>query len=581
MTASPTLRVLVDPSDVGRPGGEPARRRSVLLAVLSVLTGTAAIGWHGALYGNWIVDDAAITFAYARSFADGLGPVVHPGAEAVEGFSNPTWLLLLALGKLVGLFDHGTLFGVPDYVLFPKGLALLCCAGILTVCYLVARRVTRRPWLVTAATGLVLAAIPSFVIWSFSGLENSLYALTVVALAAVLFLAVLDGRLRTAKVALAAGALAAVAALTRPEGLVYAGAYPLLALVLLRRPLLRPSIRNAALSVAAFALPVGGYYAWRLATFGQWLSSPAVAKSQSLPALSDFARPGELVAYAGAPAVLVVAAVLAMALARPLWWRQAMLALLVPLGLALFAYAVLESDWMEQYRFATPVWVLGALVGSLAVADVFRHSRPRRRAWLAAGLVVAALPSGAAYAESAEEFRANPNISACYVADRLGRNFNAYADILGLREASLLLPDLGGSALTTRLHLVDMAGLGEPRIAEFIRNGDMAGLRDYVFEEVKPTFIHSRWPWASGNGISSDPRIARDYHQLYSYPDDDPPNGDWVRKGAVPDQATLAELRRYARTEVERVERDSRTATYPLRSCGDTLRPGQTTVGQT
>lgn len=66
-----------------------------------------------------MVDDAAITFAYARSISDGLGPVVAPGAEPVEGFSNPTWTALLS-GLVLGLFDRSTLFNVQDYVLFPK-----------------------------------------------------------------------------------------------------------------------------------------------------------------------------------------------------------------------------------------------------------------------------------------------------------------------------------------------------------------------------------------------------------------------------------------------------------------------------
>ena len=41
---------------------------------------------------------------------------------------------------------------------------------------------------------------------------------------------------RRSAAALAAGLLAALAALTRPDGLIYAGAYGLVALALLRRP---------------------------------------------------------------------------------------------------------------------------------------------------------------------------------------------------------------------------------------------------------------------------------------------------------------------------------------------------------
>ena len=75
-----------------------------------------------------------------------------------------------------------------------------------------------------------------------------------------------------------------------------------------------------------------------------------------------------------------------------------------------------------------------------------------------------------------------------------GRSFNGYADILGVHDGSLLVADLGGSAMTSRLRLVDLAGLAERRIAGVcIRDNDRAALRDYVFEVVKPTFIQSTY----------------------------------------------------------------------------------------
>lgn len=555
-----------------------ASRRARFTPIVSVSAGTALIGLHASLYGHWLIDDAAITFAYARSFAEGLGPVVQPSAPPVEGYSNPTWLLLLVLGKFVGLFDNGSVFGIPDYVLFPKALALLCCAGILTVSYLAARKVFTRPWVVPLVVGGVLAAIPSFVIWSFSGLENSLYGLVIAAQAVLLFCAVLDDRLLTGKVAVAAGGLAALAALTRPEGLIYAGTYPFVLLLQLRRSTLKLSVRRCLESTVAFAVPVGAYFGWRFLTFGELLSSPSIAKAQDLPTLQDLTRPGELVSYAGVLAVLLATAVIGIALSRASRWRPGLLALLVPLGLAVVAYAVLEPDWMHQYRFATPVWVLGALAGTLALIEVLRTTTLRVRAWLTTALVAALLPSGAAFAEMAEDFRADPNITACYVADRFGRVFNGYADILGLEEASLLLPDLGGTAMTSRLTLIDMAGLTHSRFAEMARAGDRAAQADYVYTEAKPTFIHVREPWSSGTSIGWDPRLQRDYYPIHYDVYQGEPHGDWVRKSAVPTPELLAELRNYASREAAWVEQ--RAGESPLRHCGPTLQRGQTELSE-
>lgn len=577
-----TLVSMGEPTEVEsglpEPVAAPRRGGRRLAPVASVAAGTTLIGIHGSLYGNWLIDDAAITFAYARSITEGFGPVVQAGADPVEGFSNPTWLALLGLARVVGLFDHGTLFGIPDYVLFPKALALLCCAGILAACYAAATRITRRPWLATIAIGAVLAAIPSFVVWTFSGLENSLYALLIGWQAVLVFRAVLDNRLLATRVALATGALAALAALTRPEGLIYAGVYPLAVLGNLRATQVWPSVRKILLSTATFAVPVGGYVVFRYVTFGQLLSSPSVAKGQDIPRLQDMTRPGELVSYAGAPAVLLVVAMVGMLLAKAPWWRRGLLALLIPLGLALLAYAVLEPDWMDQYRFATPIWVLGALVATLSAIEVFKRIGRRGRAWLSVGLVVAALPTAASFTAQAQDFRGQPNISTCYVADRFGRVFNAYADILGLRDASLLIPDLGGSALTSRLRLIDMAGLTHDRFAEFARDHDKQGQRDYVYGQARPTFIHLREPWSSGTGLASDPRLERDYHAIHFDIYQGAPHGDWVRKDAVPDDATLARLRSYADVTTTGVERSG--AAWPRRHCGPTLRPGQTEIAQ-
>lgn len=105
-------QLVADPPAVAT--GSPARAARWLRPVAAVAVPTAAFGAHATAYGRWIVDDAAITYAYARSIATGAGPVLQPGAEPVEGWSNPAWLGLLVLGRWAGLFDRGAWFAVPD-----------------------------------------------------------------------------------------------------------------------------------------------------------------------------------------------------------------------------------------------------------------------------------------------------------------------------------------------------------------------------------------------------------------------------------------------------------------------------------
>lgn len=549
----------------------PQRDRSRWTAIAAVLGGVLLLGWQATRYGNWLVDDAAITFAYARNVAEGAGPVLQAGAEPVEGFSNPTWLLVLVVGKWLGLFDHGALFGIPDYVLYPKAIALLCCAGILVACYLAARRVARRPAAVTFATAVVLAAIPSFVIWCFSGLENSLFALTACVLAVHLFLAVLDQRLWTPSVAVIAGALAAFAALTRPDGLIYLAAYPLISLVLVRRTSWRTALRHVLYSGVAFAVPFGAYLLWRIAEFGRLVANTAVAKNQALPTVSDLTRAGELVQYAGAPAVIVAVGVVGFALATPSRWRDGVVALLVPLILAIAAYCVLEPDWMKQFRFATPVWVLAAFVVVMSAAEVLTRLHTRGRALVALTLAGALLPSGVALADAGAAYRADADVPLCWIATRFGQYVNGYADIIGLDQGSLLAPDMGGSAMSSRLRLIDMAGLTEAKIADIYAGEAGITLADYVFEDRKPTFVHTHGVWFA-NGLTLDPRMTRDYHLVHRSEDPSSSDEDWVRKDVVGDDRQLARLRQYSGTVLPHLLSDYQKTG----ECGDSLRPGQT-----
>jgi len=558
----------------------PNPLRSISRAAAPVVCGTVLIAVHASFYGNWIMDDAGITFAYARSIAEGNGPVLQPGADPVEGFSNPAWMMLLVLGRLLGLFDHGTIFGVPDYVLFPKALALACCIGILGLFYTGARSLSTRPGLITLGAGAGLAATPSFVIWSFSGLENSLYSLAVVALAVVMLRATVADRLLATPVAVSTGLLAALAALTRPDGLIYAAAYPVVLLLLARRPDLRPGLRAALLSGLAFAIPVGAYATWRWSTFGLLLPNTAVAKSQPLPELQDLGRAGELVQYIGWLSVLLVVGCIGLFVLQPSRIRSGLVALMTPLALAATAFCILPPDWMGQYRFASPVWALGALVAVLVIVETLRDVSPRTRISLGLLIAVAATFSVSKLYEEGKAYSLAVKTPLCVVAERDGRTMNGFADLLSLDRASAGVIDLGGQALTTRLHLVDLAGLGDRRTAAFIGRGDVAGLRDFTFDEAKPDFITLIGIWGDVLGLPADPRFERDYHLLYHSPPA-PPNafltnhvGYWVRKELVPSTAKLAELQAYAETRLTPIL--ARNVDAPRRTCGPVLRRGQT-----
>jgi hypothetical protein len=578
----PDWRTVLDTAadPVATPVAAPAARvrrlrvLSGLRGVAAVVLPTAVAAAHGSLYGRWEVDDAGITFAYARSVATGAGPVLQPGQPPVEGFSDPAWLALLAAGHRVGLFDHGTWFGVPDYVAYPKTLAILLLAVVFGAFLAAASSVARHPATVTAVAGCACALIPSFVIWSVSGLENALLAAAVAVQAAVL----VRRRERLAGVlpAIACGLLAALAALTRPEGLIYAAVYPL-ALLVVGRGWWR-SLGTGALSVLAFAVPFGAYLAWRLATFGQWLPTTATAKSQGLPTVAGFAKVGALVGYAGWPIVLVGAVLVGAALTRPRLGAEplrgmggAIALLLIPLALALVAFGILVPDWMEQYRFATPVWTLGPLAIALAADEVVSDLRWRGRALVALVVAAAGAVSVVGFVPDVQTFRAAPTAPMCLIVTNTGREFNGYMDILGLRSATFFAPEIGGAALTGRALLYDGGGLAEQTIARYWAAKNPAGIRDYVLDVVKPTFIRAHGSFRPFIGLDADPRFQRDYVEIDSFTNN---GANWVRRDLVPDDATMAKLKAWG---VTALAADAAQRATPRASCGDRLLVGPTT----
>ena len=534
--------------------------------ILAVLIPTVVTAVHAAAYGRWIVDDAGITFAYARSITSGAGPALQPGGPAVEGYSDPAWLAVLAVGRTLGLFDRGAWAGVPDYVLFPKGVALLCCAGVFLAGYRVASAVCRRPALVAVAAGIGLAVMPSFVIWSFSGLENSLLALAVSWLAAVLVRAVAVDRLLTMRTGVTCGLLAALAALTRPEGIVYAATCPVVIALFAGRRTLARSAATAGISVAAFAVPAGGYLLWRLATFHELLPNTALAKAQRTPEFTVAHRAIDIIGYAGWPVVLIAAACVGAVIARPSSTRRAVVVLAVPMGLSVFAYTVLARDWMGELRFATPVWPLAALATAIAVEAVAHGTAARGRAVLAVCTAAACVLTGTMWLQRIERFSHGPTVSLCAVADQ-ARRYDEYARIAGVRDATILLPDIGGTALAGRLRVADLAGLADRDIARFWSARDMTGLRDHVFTRLRPTFIHVHGGWTTRTGLLTDPRASLDYTVLRQH---SATSADLVRTNVIDGPVALARLRAAAqRADAQRAE----LAAAPRRSCGPTLRP--------
>ena len=208
----------------------------------------------------WTCDDAWISFRYARQLVEGNGLVFNPG-ERVEGYTNFSWTLLVALGLAMDIDVE-----IWTYIL---GLGGLCGLVVLL------SREDRLDGTLVAPSVAVLAALhPDLRTWSTGGLETILFTLLGFA-----GFQLVSRRHNTARSDAAAGAVLGLATLTRPDGallLAVCGLYLLArSWPLDRRVLFR---RAMAYGLPAAAL-VSGHLAFRLSYYGEWVPNTAFAKS--------------------------------------------------------------------------------------------------------------------------------------------------------------------------------------------------------------------------------------------------------------------------------------------------------------
>jgi hypothetical protein len=445
--------------------------------------------------------------AYAANWTAGHGLVPQPGAPAVEGYSNFLWVCLLAGLNLAGGMN-------PEAIKFVSfGLVGMSLFSLNSTCKALMPDTAR------FAVLLLVATNSSIVTWTSSGLEN---ALTLVLACELLRMVVQPTPQRSIYTGVIAGALA----LDRPEGAIYA----LLPLVTVReRKFLGPYIAVAA------AICVG-FLAFRVATFGDWLPNTYYAKAaSSLRPFNVLLLTNDLLAGPfGLAPVMLALFLLAYPQARTdnqLWPPLAFMAL------AGGTFVLMPPDWMPDRRFATAFVPAAYLFAAIVVSRLGRWTNA-----LLAGLVC--LSIGFSFYRLAEIYR-SPTVPMAGV-QRTSDSFNQRARQMGLSHASVLMPDLGAALLTSNIRVYDLAGLTDKVIGRTL-NRDEGRFHDYVFEDIKPTFIKTHGFWAERADFDSDPRFRRDYVPIAEAPDDwllqrgvHLMSGEYIRRDVMPGQETAS-----------------------------------------
>ena len=209
------------------------------------------------------VDDAFISFRYAKNLAEGHGLLWNPGLDPVEGYSNFSWVLLCALFE--------TMLGTSEVPAKVSGIV-----SLVLVLALVGRSVYRQtesPSLSACAVGGLLLFPPTYY-HAVSGLETMFFALLLVA-AFETGRRILDGG-SNRFLLLLVPVLGLLLGLTRPEGLV-PGAVVFGFVLSQASP---ESRRRLLVYTAVAAVPAILYMAWRTNHFGHFLPNVFYAKTE-------------------------------------------------------------------------------------------------------------------------------------------------------------------------------------------------------------------------------------------------------------------------------------------------------------
>ena len=219
-----------------------------------------------AYFHGYAVDDAYISFRFARNLLDGHGLVFNPG-ERIEGYSNFLWVLAMAPFMRAG----------GDPALWAQVLAVCASLATLMLVDVALRRLfALRDLALRGFALLLLAGSGYFAGWSISGLETNVFALVLLAAWLRFLIEVLSPTGRWPYSAL----LLVVLALLRPEG-VYIALAAVVARLLVRRWRIGrvESWRELAVFALLVCVPLMAFELWRCSYYGPyWLPNSVRAK---------------------------------------------------------------------------------------------------------------------------------------------------------------------------------------------------------------------------------------------------------------------------------------------------------------
>ncbi len=414
---------------------------------LIFIAGLAAFAVFTCVFWDYSIDDAFVTFRYAENLADGHGLVFNPGAEAVEGYSNFLWLLLLSL-----LYT----FGLPTYAT-AKIIGLVSFLLTAAIWY---RHFERDDNGLSWLTAPLFLLCPITAFWGLSGLELGLHALLVTATVVT--------RVRRSPWFYV---LLPLIVLSRPEGFLV-GCVLIVTAAALDRANGLSAGRQLALGATVLIAAMVALTLLRLAVFGRPLPNTFYVKTHETT-LAGFLELGRMLAVFLPLSATMVWGAVRIFHAR---LRNREMTLFIALFVLQAVVSSLVSPVMNfQFRYLVPFLPFMIAVSLHGVSGLKRPSARR----LAAGALALSLMAPLTSVTSVVQFERN-----IYAAQK---TFIEWSQTLP-DSTTVSLTDIGRIPYYTKFHYYDIWGLvnketgreGFSAMREFLRLPDYFVLVGYV-----------------------------------------------------------------------------------------------------
>ncbi len=443
-------------------------------ALICALIGAASLLRFA--HPTWAIDDAWVSFRYARNLVVFGELTYEVGAPPVEGMTNLLWTLLSAIW--IALAPEADPLGGARIV----GGA--CHLATIVVVVLLAARIAGRAGgnavLAGAVAGGIVAAMGNLAYFAMSGLETPLWGLLFVLAAERADHVWHSPETGFSGAAVGLGVLLGLLAMTRPEGVLLGG------LVIAA---MASRLRTAILVAVPFGLICAGMEGFRLAYYGELVPNTFHAKPGVLSEGVDYVAAG--LVYATGFVGLGAAGP---ALRKLPWTRAAATVLLVMIAGTTWS----GGDWMPGLRRLVVPAVGGAVLCGVGagLSDKVRLTGALAAAWV--------LAAGVAFGTGWDHTKQVP-----WEASMLAEAANQTDGI-----ELVAMADIGRFGYFFDGAILDLVGLTDRHIALLEgKHGDKAWDEAY-FRERNPGLVLARSEDPIVDPLRGDPRFGTTEHGI-------------------------------------------------------------------